>query len=163
VVTVTRTGARIVDCRGAPHRLALVDGVLAALDHGPDELRREELLVALGGPPLPCLRAVAQAGHRPEVLDEVRGRLDHGDVAGVRALLADLLGPEAVIPPGPLRDELDAAATEQLDHALYRTGLHPGATEPQPPRRCRAGLRWRANRTRWINCAGSHPRYCVSR
>ncbi|MEU7581527.1 hypothetical protein AB0B50_28430 [Streptomyces sp. NPDC041068] len=47
---------RLVQCRGAQHRIGLVDGVLTPLDHDPAEIRREELLVALTGTPLPCLR-----------------------------------------------------------------------------------------------------------
>ncbi|MEU8663494.1 hypothetical protein, partial [Actinoplanes philippinensis] len=73
---------RLVECCGETHRLGLVDGRLTPLDHGDDELRREELLAVLGGPPLPCLRAVTEATRQPECLDEVRTRLEHGDHAG---------------------------------------------------------------------------------
>lgn len=126
---------RTVACRGEPHRLGLVDGALAPLNHGPDELRREALLGALGGPRLPCLVAVEQAGHRPEVLDAIRGRLDHGDMAGVRAVLAELLGPDAPERPGPLRDELRAAELRRIDHMVFRAGLFPGARRALPASR----------------------------
>src|SRR5690606_20436587 len=46
-----------VDCRGAQHRIGLVDGVITPLDHPPDEIRRETLLAELTGTPLPCLQA----------------------------------------------------------------------------------------------------------
>ncbi|MFE7189394.1 hypothetical protein [Kitasatospora sp. NPDC057541] len=75
-------GPRLVDCRGARHRIGLVDGVLTALDHSPAEIRREELLMALTGTPLPCLQAVDDAHRRPESLADVRARLLHGDTAG---------------------------------------------------------------------------------
>ncbi|MFD0413042.1 hypothetical protein [Streptomyces sp. NPDC127108] len=113
----------VVDCRGARHRIGLVDGALAALDHDPAEVRREELLVALGGPPLPCLRAIDEAHRRPDCLTGVRERLDHGDTAGALAVVEGLLGPEAVLREGPLRDELEAAAARRITYGLFRTGL----------------------------------------
>ncbi|MFJ9579012.1 hypothetical protein ACIRQF_21875 [Streptomyces sp. NPDC101191] len=119
---------RIVECRGALHGIALVDGVLSPLDHEPAELRREELLVALGGPPLPCLRAIDATHRRPDALDGVRDRLAHGDTAGALAVVEGLLGPEAVLRDGPLRDALEDAARRRIAYGLYRTGLS------EPPR-----------------------------
>ncbi|WP_042384111.1 hypothetical protein [Streptacidiphilus melanogenes] len=128
---------QFVECRGARHRIAVVDGVLAPLDHEPDELHREELLAALAGTPLPCLRAVDRAHRNPASLDDVRGRLDHGDVEGAVAVVTSLLGPDAVLRDGALRDELDAAALRRIDHGLYRAGLAPSLAKalPRPPRR----------------------------
>ncbi|MFD5327184.1 hypothetical protein [Streptomyces sp. NPDC127092] len=123
---------RVVECRGAPHRIALVDGVLAALDHDPDELRREELLVALSGTPLPCLRIIDEAHRRPDSLDDVRERLRHGDTAGALAAVEGLLGPEAVLRSGPLQEALEAAAERRLVHGLYRAGL-AGFENDRPP------------------------------
>ncbi|WP_418955422.1 hypothetical protein [Streptomyces tritici] len=130
-----RAGApRIVDCRGARHRIALVDGVLAPLDHDPAELRREELLVALSGTPLPCLRAIDEAHRRPDGLSGVRERLDHGDTAGALAVVEGLLGPDAVLRPGPLRDALENAARRRVTYGLYRAGLvDPPAGSPRGP------------------------------
>ncbi|MFH8381361.1 hypothetical protein ACH4E7_10505 [Kitasatospora sp. NPDC018058] len=119
---------RLVDCRGARHRIAVVDGVLTPLDHDPAQLRREELLAALSGTPLPCLRAVDQAYRNPAELAGVRERLDHGDTAGALAVVEDLLGPRAVLRPGPLRDELTAAVKRRTAYGLYRAGL----TDPGP-------------------------------
>ncbi|GAA2694788.1 MULTISPECIES: hypothetical protein [Actinosynnema] len=116
-------GSRLVDCRGAAHRIAVVDGVLVPLDHDPVELRREELLVALGGPGLPCLRAIDEVHRAPESLVDVRARLDHGDAAGALDVVEGLLGPEAVLRQGVLRDELDAAARGRIAHGLFRAGL----------------------------------------
>ncbi|MFJ9926983.1 hypothetical protein ACIRU5_13260 [Streptomyces misionensis] len=119
-----------VECRGEVHRLALRDGVLTAVDHDPDQLRREELLVALGGPPLPCLRAIDAVHRNPEALPAVRERLGHGDVTGALAVVEGLLGPGAVLSDGPLRAELESAAARRVDHGLFRSGLvaeHPGA------------------------------------
>ncbi|MET9429316.1 hypothetical protein [Streptomyces sp. NPDC003036] len=119
-----------VECRGEVHRIALRDGVLTAVDHDPDQLRREALLVALGGPALPCLRAIDAVHRRPEALPAVRERLRHGDVAGALAVVEGLLGPGAVLRDGPLRDELRAAAARRVDHGLFRSGLvavHPAA------------------------------------
>ncbi|WP_128819037.1 hypothetical protein [Streptomyces sp. S063] len=118
------TGAtRLVDCRGAQHRIGLVDGALAPLDHDPAEIRREELLVALTGTPLPCLRAIDEAHRRPDCLTGVRERLDHGDIAGALDVVEGLLGPEAVLREGPLRDELEAAARRRITYGLFRAGL----------------------------------------
>ncbi|MEV7726312.1 hypothetical protein AB0P15_16395 [Streptomyces sp. NPDC087917] len=117
-----------VSCRGAEHRIALVDGVLAALDHDPAELRREELLVALTGTPLPCLQAIDTAHRRPDCITGVRERLRHGDVAGALAVVEGLLGTEAVLRDGALRDELEAAARQRVVHGLFRAGL----TGPAP-------------------------------
>ncbi|MDQ0749931.1 hypothetical protein QF034_004162 [Streptomyces africanus] len=125
--------ARLVECRGARHRIGLADGVLAALDHDPAEIRREELLAALGGPPLPCLRAIDDAHRRPDCLTGVRERLDHGDVAGALAVVEGLLGPEAVLRNGPLRDALETAARRRIAYGLFRAGLDgpsPGRLRP---------------------------------
>ncbi|SEL91234.1 hypothetical protein SAMN05414137_11542 [Streptacidiphilus jiangxiensis] len=128
-----RPSARVllVDCRGEQHRIGLVDGTLAPLDHDPGQLRREQLLAALSGTPLPCLRAVDRAYRSPQQLDEVRGRLDHGDLAGARTVIEALLGPDAELPAGPLRDELRSLALRRIDHGLYRAGLSP-VTKPHP-------------------------------
>lgn len=130
---------RLVECRGARHRIGLVDGVLVPLDHDPAEIRREELLVALTGTPLPCLRAVDEAHRRPDCLTGVRERLDHGDTAGALAVVEGLLGREAVLRTGALRDELEAAARRRITYGLYRSGLiGTGADSPLPgPRRPR--------------------------
>ncbi|MFC8945427.1 MULTISPECIES: hypothetical protein [Streptomyces] len=119
-----------VECRGEVHRIALRDGVLTAVDHHPDQVRREELLVALGGPPLPCLRAIDTAHRSPEALPAVRERLVHGDFAGALAVVESLLGPGALLRDGPLRDALRSAASRRIDDGLFRSGLvaeHPAA------------------------------------
>lgn len=126
--TRSRTGdgagaTRLVDCRGAQHRIGLVEGALAPLDHDPAEIRREELLVALTGTPLPCLQAIDEAHRRPDCLTGVRERLDHGDIAGALAVVEGLLGPEAVLRDGPLRDELEAAARRRITYGLFRADL----------------------------------------
>ncbi|AUY53158.1 hypothetical protein [Streptomyces sp. CB01881] len=129
---------RIVECRGARHRIGLVDGVLAPLDHDPAEIRREELLVALTGTPLPCLRAIDEAHRRPDCLTGVRERLDHGDTAGALAVVEGLLGPEALLRAGPLRDELEAAALRRIAYGMFRAGLADGRSHPpRSPRRDR--------------------------
>ncbi|KOU61508.1 hypothetical protein ADK57_27520 [Streptomyces sp. MMG1533] len=142
---------RLVECRGARHRIGLVDGVLAPLDHDPDEIRREELLVALTGTPLPCLQAIDEAHRRPDCLTGVRERLDHGDIAGALAVVEGLLGPDALLRDGALRDELEAAAQRRITYGLFRAGLvGPG------PGRIRPGLpRPRGRR--------SHPRHATAR
>ncbi|MET9404321.1 hypothetical protein ABZX90_00765 [Streptomyces sp. NPDC002935] len=114
---------RLVECRGARHRIGLVDGVLAPLDHDPAEIRREELLVALTGTPLPCLRAIDEAHRQPHCLSGVRERLHHGDTAGALAVVEGLLGPDAVLRSGALQDELQAAALRRLTYGLFRAGL----------------------------------------
>ncbi|WP_245769170.1 hypothetical protein [Streptomyces indicus] len=119
----------LVDCRGTPHRIGFVDGRLSALDHAADELRREELLVALGGPPLPCLQAIDAVHRRPDALPAVRERLAHGDVRGAFDVLEGLLGPEALLRDGPLRDALENAWLRRIDHGRYRAGL----ANPGPP------------------------------
>ncbi|MFV0132120.1 hypothetical protein ACLGIH_02430 [Streptomyces sp. HMX87] len=130
--------ARLVECRGARHRIGLVDGVLTALDHDPAEVRREELLAALTGTPLPCLQAIDRAHRRPDCLAGVRERLDHGDHAGALAVVEELLDPDAVLRGGALRDELEAAAQRRIVHGLYRAGLaEPGPARVRPADRSR--------------------------
>ncbi|MDR6321801.1 hypothetical protein [Actinoplanes couchii] len=124
------TGVRLVECRGVTHRLGIVDGRLVPLDHHPDELRREELLVTFGGPPLPCLRVIAEDSRSPHWLDEVRTRLDHGDRDGAAALVAEWLGPDAEI-EGTLREAFDDADDGSAEHGTYRAGRLAGQTPPR--------------------------------
>ncbi|WP_345964036.1 hypothetical protein ABDE16_32065 [Streptomyces sp. BRB040] len=129
------TGPRIVDCRGARHRIGLVDGALAALDHDPAETRREELLAALTGTPLPCFQAIDEAHRRPECLPDIRERLNHGDTAGALAVVESLLGPAARLRDGALRDDLEAAARRRIAHGMFRAGLdEPPARHVRPDR-----------------------------
>ncbi|GAA2587593.1 hypothetical protein [Streptomyces lienomycini] len=137
-------GPRIVDCRGARHRIGLVDGALAALDHDPAEIRREELLAALTGTPLPCFRAIDDAHRRPECLPGIRERLRHGDTAGALAVVESLLGPAARLRDGALRDDLEAAALRRVAHGMYRAGLD----EPAAGRACPDRHRPRTGRSR---------------
>lgn len=146
----SRGDPRIVECRGARHRIGLVDGVLVPLDHEPAEVRREDLLTALGGTPLPCLRAIDDAHRRPESLADVRARLDHGDAAGALAAVESLLGPNALLRSGALRDELEAAALRRITHGMFRAGLARLGPVPPAQRRDRRG-------------ASAHPRRATSR
>ncbi|GAA2788342.1 hypothetical protein GCM10010441_11760 [Kitasatospora paracochleata] len=156
-VTERPGGPGEVECRGARHRIGLVDGALAALDHDPAEVRREELLAALGGPPLPCLQAIDAAHRHPECLPGIRERLDHGDVAGALAVVEGLLGPAALLRDGPLHDELAAAAQRRIDHGLFRAGLVAGPA-PAP-----ASGRVRPDRRRRSEDRRSRPRLAESR
>ncbi|TJZ57266.1 hypothetical protein FCH28_07475 [Streptomyces piniterrae] len=133
----------LVECRGARHRIGLVNGVLAPLDHDPAEIRREELLAALTGTPVPCLQAIDEAHRHPECLTDVRERLDHGDTAGALAVVEGLLGPDALLRNGALRDELEAAAQRRITYGLFRAGLigpapgrivHPDRRRPRDRR-----------------------------
>ncbi|MFR9768369.1 hypothetical protein [Nocardia sp. SC052] len=129
---------RLVQCRGEQHRIGLVDGFLAALDHNQAEIRREELLVALTGTPLPCLQAIDEAHRHPDCLVGVRERLDHGDTAGALAIVAGLLGPDAVLRDGALRDELETSARQRITYGLFKAGLsEPGIGRVPPVRRPR--------------------------
>ncbi|WP_436788938.1 hypothetical protein [Yinghuangia sp. YIM S10712] len=141
---------RLVDCRGARHRIGLIDGILVPLDHDPDEIRREELLVALTGTPLPCLQVIDQAHRRPDCLDGIRERLAHGDTAGALAVVEDLLGPEAVLRTGPLRDALETAARQRVTYGLYRAGLAGRAPDRLPPKN--TNVHSRRSRTRHAAC-----------
>lgn len=148
--TPDRTGQpHIVECRGARHRIGLVDGVLVPLDHAPDEIRREELLAELTGTPLPCLRVIDRAHRRPDCLTGVRERLDHGDIAGALAVVENLLGPNARLRGGPLRDELEAAAHRRITYGLYRSGLSGPAPQRLQPARPRPDDR------------RAHPRHAI--
>ncbi|MFC8616672.1 hypothetical protein ACFT9M_09680 [Micromonospora purpureochromogenes] len=138
--------SRLVRCRGAQHRIGLVDGVLVALDHDPAEIRREELLAALTGTPLACLRAIDEAHRHPECLDDVRARLDHGDTAGALAAVEALLGPDALLRAGALRDELEAAASRRVTYGLFRAGL--AGSGPGPEHSDRRRTRDRRSRPR---------------
>ena len=143
---------RLVQCRGAEHRIGLVNGELAALDHDPAEIQREELLVALGGPPLPCLRAIDEAHRRPECLVDVRALLDHGDTVGALAAVEGLLGPDALLRSGALRDELETAVRRRIAHGLFRAGLTEHSPAPSPSTR--------ETRRRDLR---AHPRHAASR
>ncbi|MEU7750588.1 hypothetical protein [Micromonospora sp. NPDC049171] len=137
---------RLVSCRGAHHRIGLVDGVLATFDHSPAEIRREELLASLTGTPLPCLRAIDEAHRQPECLPDVRARLDHGDTAGALATVEALLGPDALLRDGALRDELETAAQRRITHALFRAGLIGAERGPTADAPRRSGPRRRRTR-----------------
>ncbi|ACU37227.1 hypothetical protein [Actinosynnema mirum] len=147
-------GSRTVRCRGATHRIGVVDGVLVALDHDPVELRREELLVALGGPGLPCLRAIDDVHRHPESLVDVRALLGHGDAAGALDVVEGLLGPEAVLRGGILRDELEAAALGRIAHGVFRAGL----AEPGTRRAYRRPHGWVTRDWSWDIRRGVEPR-----
>ncbi|MBO4255189.1 hypothetical protein GRC12_15095, partial [Streptomyces griseorubiginosus] len=143
--------AHVVECRGARHRIGLVDGVLAPLDHDSAEIHREELLAALTGTPLPCLQAIDRAHRRPDCLAGVRERLDHGDTSGALAVVEGLLGPDAVLREGALRDALEDAARRRITYGLYRAGLigpPPGWVRPRVSR---------------PGTYRSHPRDCLFR
>ncbi|WP_043619718.1 hypothetical protein [Nonomuraea candida] len=116
-------GPWLVECRGARHRIGVVDGVLVPLDHDPDEIRREKLLAALSGTPLPCLQVIDEAHRDPAWLLDVRARLEHGDTGGALAAVEGLLGADASLPGGPLRDELETASQRRVAHGLFRAGL----------------------------------------
>ncbi|MDI1461587.1 hypothetical protein QEZ54_11440 [Catellatospora sp. KI3] len=131
------TGVRVVECRGAEHRIGIVDGVLVALDHDPDELRREGLLAELGGTPLACLRAIDLAHRSPECLPDVQARLDHGDTAGALAAVEALLGADVLLRAGSLREELERAAQRQVVHGAYRAGLTGRGPTREPDRKRR--------------------------
>ncbi|MGM7643462.1 hypothetical protein ACSVDM_01065 [Nocardia sp. JW2] len=146
--TRTRTPpprTHLVECRGETHRIGLVNGTLSALDHDPAEVEREELLVALTGVALPCLRVIDAAHRRPDWIDGVRERLDHGDTAGALAVVEELLGAGAVLRDGPLRDALDRAARRRITYGLYRSEIFAGLGKDAPrtlaDRLQRAGLR----------------------
>ncbi|MGW7357199.1 hypothetical protein ACWGI0_11370 [Streptomyces sp. NPDC054802] len=142
---------RFVECRGARHRIGLVDGALAPLDHDPAEIGREELLAALTGTPLPCLQAIDEAHRRPDCLTGVRERLAHGDTAGALAVVEGLLGPGALLRDGALRDALEAAAQRRITYGLFRAGLVGPGPDRIPPRHPRP------RDHRW------HPRQMISR
>ncbi|UCM89800.1 hypothetical protein [Streptomyces marincola] len=144
-------GPYLVECRGARHRIGPVDGVLSAWDHDPDEIRREGLLAALTGTPLPCLREIDRAYREPDALTGVRARLDHGDTAGALAVVEELLGPGAGLPGGPLREELEAAARGRVAHGLFRAGLAGPGGPPVHPRDRRSPDR------------RAHPRHATTR
>ncbi|MEV0597379.1 hypothetical protein [Nonomuraea cavernae] len=134
----SENGPRMVECRGAQHRIALVNGVLVALDHDVAEIRREKLLAGFTGTPLPCLRLIEEDHRSPECLLDVSARLEHGDAVGAQATVDGLLGPGARLPEGELRDVLEEAARRRIDHGLFRAGLGsgPGPAE-RPDRRSR--------------------------
>ncbi|MFE4213743.1 hypothetical protein [Streptomyces sp. NPDC056844] len=122
----------VVDCRGSRHRIGLVDGELVPLDHPPAEIRREELLAALTGTPLPCLQVIDAAHRRPDWLTEVRDRLAHGDAAGALARVEGVLGTGARLRDGELRDVLLDAARRRVGHGLFRAGLALPAPGREP-------------------------------
>ncbi|MFI6219874.1 hypothetical protein ACIBEH_04900 [Nocardia salmonicida] len=143
----TIAGHRIVECRGERHRIGLVNGVLTALDHDPTEIRREELLAALTGTPVPCLQAIDRSLRQPDWLVGVCDRLDHGDIDGALTIVEGKLGADAVLRDGPLRDALEAAVRQRITYGLFRAGLPaPGRGHIPPDRYDRKGRRARPRR-----------------
>ncbi|MGW6698213.1 hypothetical protein [Nocardia sp. NPDC055049] len=143
----TAAGHRIVECRGERHRIGLVNGVLAALDHDPTEIRREELLAALTGTPMPCLQAIDRSLRQPDWLVGVCDRLDHGDIDGALTIVEAQLGADATLRDGPLRDALEAAVRQRITYGLFRAGLPaPGRGHVLPDRYDRKGRRARPKR-----------------
>ncbi|MGW5918131.1 hypothetical protein ACWFPY_04000 [Nocardia fluminea] len=141
---ITADGHRIVECRGVRHRIGLVNGVLTALDHDPTEIRREELLVALTGTPIPCLQAIDRSLREPDSLIAVCDRLNHGDIDGALTIVEAELGADAVLRDGPLRDALEAAVRQRITYGLFRAGLPaPGRGRTPPDRYDRKGRRVR--------------------
>lgn len=139
---------RLVQCRGEQHRIGLVNGVLTALDHHPSEILREELLVALTGTPLPCLQEIDQAHRQPDCLAGVQERLSHGDIDGALAIVEGLLGTEATLRDGALREALETAAQRRIGYGMFRAGLFvagPPADRSKRPKR------------------SGHPRHATSR
>ncbi|EFL03129.1 predicted protein [Streptomyces sp. SPB78] len=124
-----------IACQGARHRLGRtrVGGPLVALDHTQEELEREELLVLLGGPPLPCLAALREAERSLDAHPEVRELLRYGDVAGATERVTQLFGPRHELPEGELRTALEEADRRRLRHDLHRTGLSPAQRVALPP------------------------------
>jgi hypothetical protein len=142
---------RFVECGGSWHRIGLVDGALAPLDHEPDDLRREQLLIALGGTPMPCLQAVDLAIRNPAELADVSARLDHGDYAGALATVEALLGPDVLLRDGALRQALQDEADQRFVNGLFRIGMS-GHCPPRSPHETK--------RRRQIR---SHPRLAGAR
>ncbi|MEV7124288.1 hypothetical protein [Kitasatospora griseola] len=148
----------LVDCRGARHRVALVAGRLTALDHSPEQLRREELLLAFGGPPLPCLQTIDRAHRQPDDLDAIVQRLLHGDRSGALAAVRQLIGDERPLPGSPLAERL--AADEELRGVavLRRAGIVPRGprdargTPQAPPTPLPDGHPHRLRRPRGLRC-----------
>ncbi|GGM84444.1 ankyrin repeat domain-containing protein [Dactylosporangium sucinum] len=124
-----------VPCGPATHRLAIRAGALVALDHTVEDLGREAVLGALGGPAAGCSVALDRwrTGGEPlpdeleRLHDELWQRVLYGDSAGVVRLL------EAGFPPVPGRGGTTLVhALDQLDFAtvlpvLLRLGLDVNA------------------------------------
>ncbi|OUC79752.1 hypothetical protein CA982_07315 [Gordonia lacunae] len=117
------SGFQEVRCRGEVHRIGIADGVLSALDHDRDEVRREQMLASLTGTPLACLQAIDRAHRRPDCLSGVQERLDFGDIDGALAIVERLLGPDAILRNGPLRDAVETTRAQQEIYDAYRAGV----------------------------------------
>ena len=144
-----------VICRGETHRIGIRDGVLSALDHDGDEVRREGMLESLTGTPLPCLQAIDRVHRRPDCLAGVQERLDFGDIDGALAIVEGLLGPEAALRSGPLRDAVEGARTQLQMYDAYRAGLIDPAPQPVFGNHHKRGRTGRRRRAR--------PRYATPR
>lgn len=137
-----------VDCRGERHRIGIADGVLSALDHDREEIRREEMLTSLSGTPLPCLQAIDNAHRRPDSLVGVQERLDFGDIDGALTIVEHLLGPEATLRNGPLRDAVERARTQREIYDAYRSGVIDPVPQPIPGNHRKRGNTGRRRRAR---------------
>jgi Ankyrin repeats (many copies) len=114
-----------VRCRGVWHRVQVVDGRITAIDHDPDEERREIVVRALGGTSAGCF-AVIQTwnqgrGRLPRLLrshrTDIFDRAFHGDTAFVVSMLdAGRLDPRT-------RDGMGRTLLHMLAHLDYEAVL----------------------------------------
>ena len=125
------------------------------MDHDRDEVRREEMLESFTGTPLPCLQAIDRVHRRPDCLAGVQERLDFGDIDGALAIVEGLLGPEAALRSGPLRDAVEGARTQLQMYDAYRAGLIDPAPQPVFGNHHKRGRTGRRRRAR--------PRYATPR
>lgn len=139
VVPVVPEPVRI-RCQGAEHELVMREGRLHLCDHGPGELEREEVVLALGGEMSACfvvLRAWYDGAAVPEELEAQRRVLFDaaraGDTGAVVALLDG--GWDAVVPEATTR-KLLLHLLPGLDHTvlldrLLRAGADVNAADGQ--------------------------------
>jgi hypothetical protein len=105
-----------VRCRGVWHRVQVVDGRITALDHDPDEERREHVVRALGGSSAGCFAAI-------QTWTEGRGRLPrllraHRTAIFERAFHADTAFVVSMLDSGRLDPRMRDGTGRTLLHML---------------------------------------------
>jgi hypothetical protein len=126
-----RSDRVLVRCGTTMHRLALLENTWQAVDHHPDQLRRERSFARLGGPVCDCLREIEFIMKDAGLAADVDLYLQHGQIEPARTLVRSRLGTAAALsdielPGGATATEVIAEAKDTaLRYRLLLAGVQP--------------------------------------
>ncbi|HST83189.1 MAG TPA: hypothetical protein VLL08_15750 [Kineosporiaceae bacterium] len=127
----TRSDSVLVRCGTTMHRLTLFENTWQAVDHHPDQLRRERSFARLGGPLCDCLREIELIMQDSGLAGDVDLYLQHGQIEPARTLVRSRLGAAAALsdielPGGASATEVIADLKETaLRYRLLLAGVQP--------------------------------------